>query len=171
MKRCVVCVAIVFCFGSTGLAQRIERPDMKVGFLTLGASIESVSPKLGRPDSVRTFDQEWSDFTAHYYPRLIVWTNNQDNGIWAIDIYDTSFSTARGLRIGDSTKRIRALYPKRWPERKTFSRVGPYDYPFKDYTSVTILENSIEKEEGWFMVMFTKNDRLVKMLYYIGVSE
>ncbi len=143
---------------------------MKVGFLTLGASSESVSAKLGRPDSVRTFDQEWSAFAAHYYPRLIVWTNNQDNRIWAIDIYDKSFATARGLRIGDSTGKIRALYRKRWPERKEFSRAGPYDYTFKDYTGVFILENSTE-EEGWFLVLFTKNDRLVKMLYYIGVSE
>jgi hypothetical protein len=171
MKRLLLCVALLISLASTGLGQRIGKPDMKVGFLTLGKPFDTVSAKLGRPDSLRTFDQEWSGFTAHYYPRLIVWTNNQDQRIWAIDIYDTSIATARGLRIGDSTKKINTLYPTRGPERKKFSRVGPYDYSFKDYTNVFILENPIEEDKGWFLVLFTKNDRLVKMLYYLGVSE
>jgi hypothetical protein len=171
MKRLLLCVALLISLASTGLGQRIGKPDMKIGCLILGEPFESVSAKLGRPDSVRTLDQEWRGFMAYYYPRLIVWTENQDKRICAIDIYDTSFVTARGLRLGDSTKKINTLYPTRGPERKKFSRVGPYDYTFKDYTSVTILENSIQEEEGWFMVMFTKNDRLVKMLYYIGVNE
>lgn len=97
---------------------------MRVGFLTLGSPFDSVSAKLGKPDSVRASEQEWSGFTAHYYPRLIVWTNNQDKRISAIDIYDTSIATARGLKVGDSTRKIDSLYPKKWPERKHFSRVG-----------------------------------------------
>jgi hypothetical protein len=171
VQRLLIILTLLNVSTYVSFGQRIAKPDLKVGALTLGASFDSIPASFGRPDSIKTFDQEWSDFTAHYYQKVIVWTKNQDRRIWAIDIYDRSLATYRGLRIGDSLDTIEKLYSKRNWIVPHFTRVGPYDYTFRDYTEATIYENSIQEDEGWFLILFTKKNRLVKMLFYIGVPE
>lgn len=163
-------LVVLLCSLSLGYTQRLNRTDFKVGVLDLDVPFDSIVSLLGKRDSVKTFDKEndFNEWTAHYYQKMVVWRGNQDGKIWAFDIYDTSYITNRGLRVGDSIGKIEKLYGVREWVDKEFSRSGPYDYSFKDYSEVTILEYY---DKGWFFIVFTKGKEIVKMLFYIGVYE
>ena len=156
---------------SSAYSQVLRREDFRIGALDLNVSFDSVASALGVPDSIKTFDEEhdFHDYTAYYYKTGVVWSDNHDGKIWAFDVYDSSQVTHRGLRIGDSVSTLERLYGKRgWVEEK-FSRVGPYDYSFRDYTEATIFE--YYETTSWYLIVFTKDQKVVKLLFYIGVYE
>jgi len=142
----------------------LSRDDFNFGALELGYPLDSVGLHLPRPDSARFF-QDDPEYVGSFYPGLVVWRQSANGGIAALDIYSPKYSTRRGLKVGDSITRVERLYGKRsWVETE-FSRVGPYDDSFSDYDEATIFGGS------YYLIIFTKGERVVKILSYIGVDE
>ncbi len=142
----------------------LETEDYNVEFLKLGDPFDSVISHLGKPDRIEPFE-EGSAFTGFHYPKLVLWRDDTNKSLCAFDVYDSSLATNRGLRIGDSIQKIKELYGNRTWVEKDFGRAGPYDYTFKDYSQATIYGAST------YLIFFTKGQRLVKILSYIGVDE
>jgi hypothetical protein len=141
----------------------MDSQDWTIGDLTLGAPIDPILAHLGTPDT--TVMRE-DGCKGYYYPKFVLWKDSQTDTLCAFDIYDSAYVTYRGLRIGDPLIKVERLYGHGdYPYTKTFDRVGPYDNTFTDYSQVYIVE------QGYFFVTFMKNNKLVKMLYYIGVEE
>jgi len=154
-------------------AQDMTSNDFQINGIRLKMSYDSIESRFGTPDSVRTFNGEWEEFTAHYYPQIVFWTNNNDHRIWTIDIYDTTFVTFRGVKIGDSVAKIDKLYPtkKLDTHHDEFGRVGPYDTSFDEYTDYRLYDYMPNVDEGWILILFSKEGILTKILFYVGVPE
>jgi hypothetical protein len=142
----------------------LNTDDYNIDFLKLGSPFDSVAVHLLQPDSVRPY-QEDSGYSGYYFQKLIVWQDNSTGKVVAFDVYDSSYATRRGLRVGDSVSTIEKLYGNRRWREGTFSRVGPYDSGFRDYSEATIFGAS------YYFILFTKDGRLVKILSYLGVDE
>ena len=151
----------------------MTKNDFQVGHLHLTMPFDSVRQYLGSPDSSKNFGAEWSRFTADYYKGVIVWTNEEDNSVWTIDVYDPVLSTPRGLRIGDSLNVIDKLYRTSSVNifKDQFGRVGPYDFSFKNYNEHRLYDYVPNENVGWVMILFTKDKILTKMLFYVGIPE
>jgi len=142
----------------------LDDDDYNVGFLKLDSPFVSVAARLPKPDSERVF-LENPGYIGAYYPHFVIWREATKGSVVALDVYDPSFETNRGLRIGDSVEKIEKLYGNRNWTVGHFSRVGPYDASFKEYTQATIFGAS------YYLIFFTKNGKLVKILSYAGVDE
>ena len=135
--------------------------DYSGGPAKLEASVETVQSLLGKPDSI-SFADTLNSCSGLYYPGLLVWRSNSDKSISAFEMLDPTYTTHRGLRVGDSIDRFRALYGTYYDETAEFERVGVFDQTFKDYDYACIIEG--------YMVCYIKNDRVARILFYIGVD-
>jgi len=156
------------------MAQPLEAHDFRVGTLSLMLPVDSMLARLGHPDSTHTFqDDLWQEFIAYYYPRLVIWVNRNENTIWTIDDYDSTLATSRGIRIGDSVKSIDRVYPTKRIDTHSyrFARVGPYDVRFENYSEYRLYDYMRAEDDGWVLVLFTKDGILTKVLFYVGVPE
>lgn len=168
--------AITFFACHPCFCQSLSESDFKADFLKLQQSIDSVVARKGHAKRVEKLKEEWEGFTAHYYDRLNVWVKEDNREIWAFDFSDTSFVTQRGLRVGDSVKKLEKSYGERKWTEKEFSRVGPYDHLFRDYAEVTIYDFWLEIDDAddgdvWYMVFYIKDEKIVRVLCYVGVYE
>jgi hypothetical protein len=134
--------------------------DFKVGPAKLELSVDTVVAHLGKPDSI-SFADTSNSFSGLYYPGLLVWRSNVDKKIGAFEMLDSTYVTHRGLRVGESSERFGSLYGTDYEEVDEFWRVGVYDASFKDY----------DIEYGEYMVCYAKNDRITRILFYVGVDE
>jgi len=134
--------------------------DFNMGFLKLGAPFDSVVVRLGKPDSITSSD--WGSI-GYWYPKVVVWRDDANGTLFAMDIYDSSFVTARGLKVGDSLAKLEWLYRDCDWETRPFERIGPYDYTFTDYSEYAVIES--------YLILFMREGRLVKILSYIGVWD
>lgn len=142
----------------------LTNDDWTLGFLKLDSSFDSVTIHLGKPDSTTEGDY---GSTGFYYPKLVLWREDGKNTLFAMDIYDPTFVTHRGLRVGDPATKISSLYyDDHFGVDAVFERFGPYDFRFKDYSEVIVYAYGNN-----FFVVFTKGERVVKLLLYVGVSE
>lgn len=104
--------------------------DFVVSGLPDDADSSEVLAKLGEPDSVISVpdpDEPDVDLLAWAYPDLAVALG--DDGLrYGITLTGSGVPTARGLRIGDSTARVVALYgrPHQWAG-DTWDYVAPDD--------------------------------------------
>jgi hypothetical protein len=162
----VLCLVVDFSF-----SEELNRSDFKVGFIELSCPLDSVIAHLGKAKRIEKMKQEHEGFTAHFYENLTVWVTDDNSKIWAFDFSDSSFATTRGLKVGDAVKRLEQLYGERSWTVKEFSRVGPYDNDFNDYSEATIYQYWRDKNARWYIVFFIKNDKVVKFLLYIGIYE
>jgi hypothetical protein len=83
-------------------------------------------------------------------------------------IYDSSLATARGLRVGSPARLVDSLYYNEHEfihPGEEFYRLGPYD-PFTEYSSWIMYSSG----DHCFVVFFD-HDRVVKLLFYIGIQE
>jgi hypothetical protein len=158
-------------FSCVSFSQGLKKSDFKVGYIELAGSLDSVTAHLGKAIRIERLSAEWYGFTLCSYEKLNVWLNDDDDKIWAFDISDSLLMTCRGLKIGDSVKKLEDLYSKReWTERK-FSRVGPWDDHFTDYNEASIYEYWPTENDAWYIIFFLKKEKVVKILFYIGVYE
>lgn len=134
--------------------------DFNLGFLKLGSPLDSIVARLGKPDSTTVSD--WGSI-GYWYPKIVVWKDDTNNTLFAMDIYDSSFVTARGLRIGDSLAKVERLYRDCDWETREFERIGPYDNTFKDYSEYAVIEQ--------YLILFIREGKLVKILSYIPVWD
>ena len=141
----------------------VKYEDFVVGFLKLGSPFDSVVSKLGKPDSITEGNL---GATGFFYPKLVLWRDNENNHLWAFDIRDTSIATHRGIKIGDSIYNIEKIYGNCDWETRTFGRIGPYDSSFNEYSEYALLD-----KYDHVLIFFIKENRLVKMLFYLGVEE
>jgi hypothetical protein len=149
---------------------QLNRNDFNIGILSLDIPFDSIKLKLGKPDSIKN-DSESSGALAFYYPKLVVWVNNYNHHITAFDIYDTKFITFRGLKIGDSLSTALKLYPREmFHDTSAFHRSGPYDDSFKEYSQWRAYIYDLNEEEGWLLAVFSKNNLIVKLLFYVSVG-
>jgi hypothetical protein len=97
------------------LAQRnpLRPSDFAVGSaLGLDADSLSVLRQLGHPDSVRSAYEPWNagvPFTSWYFRDVLV-TFETPNVVEGILLTTRTFSTARGIRVGDSRAHVRRAY-------------------------------------------------------------
>lgn len=136
--------------------------EWNVAFMKLNKPIEPALAHLGKPDRVTEEDNQW---TGYYFPKLVLWKDNQTGTLCAMDIYDPAYATYRGLRIGSPASEVIKLYGDRYERMSEFERVGPYDYKFKNYTEAMVFGYSR------YFVVFIKNQKVVKMLFYEGIEE
>ena len=160
-------------FAPSAIGQRLGEQDFQVGALSLKLQVDSMVARMGHPDSTRTFLDEWEGFVAYYYPRLVIWVSKADSTIWTIDVYDSTLTTSRGVRIGNSVKLIDRVYPTKpiHTYSNRFTRVGPYDDRFENYSEYRLYDYMPAEDEGWVLVLFTKDGILTKVLMYVGVPE
>jgi hypothetical protein len=152
---------------------RISKKDFQIGSLSLKMSYDTVVSRYGHPDSVANFPEDWSEFTAYYFPKFVVWTNKHSQKVWTLDIYDPTFITSRGVKIGDSVALIDRVYPTKTINlsKDRFGRVGPYDYKFANYSEYRLYDFDVSADEGWVLILFTQHHILTKILLYVGVPE
>jgi hypothetical protein len=146
----------------------MNRNDYSVGFISLDVPFDSIKEQFGIPDSTKIYE-DWSYVTAYYYPKLVLWVDNENHHIAAFDIYDSKYSTNRSLKIGDSLSSVLKLYPSEMDYgTNTFNRIGPFDDNFKDYTEWRAYECGFGENDSWMLIVFTKNNLVVKMLFYVS---
>jgi hypothetical protein len=149
----------------------MNRNDYSTGILSLEASFDSIKDQLGIPDSTNIYEG-WNFAKAYYYPKLVVWVDNNNHHILTLDIYDSKYSTNRGLKIGDSLSSVEKLYPRESDIRAdTFNRSGPFDDSFKEYSEWRLYDNSLRGIDGWVLIIFIKNNLVVKMLFYVSMPD
>ena len=152
---------------------KMSYKDFQIGPIGLKIRYDSIVNIFGNPDSSKKNNDLWPDFTAHYFSKFVVWTNNQDQRIWTLDVYDSTLITNRGLKIGDSVNSIDRVYPTKTfnIHQRMFNRVGPYDTSFINYSEYRLYDYMPSDDEGWVLILFTKNDILTKILFYVGIPE
>jgi len=167
-KLCISFLSVLFAT-TFSFSQEFSKSDFIVSYIQLGSPVDSVAIHLGKAKKVKSLKGE--GFTAHFYDHLTIWLNDADNEIWAFDISDSSFKTHRGLKVGDSVKKVEDLYGKRnWTVEK-FERLGPYDYHFTNYSEATIYEYRPDEDSAWFIIFYIKQKKVVKILFYIGIED
>ena len=176
-KRISISTAVVLILlattGADSHAQGLTSLDFRIDGLALNACYDSVAIRLGPPDSIVSQTDEWSGFTAYYFPRMVIWVNDNDLKIWTLDIYDPSLPTHRGISIGDPDSLIDVRYATKPIHiyRDEFTRVGPYDSTFHHYDEHRVYWENVGESESFLLVLFSKNRTLTKILLYVGFHE
>jgi len=155
---------------NSSLSQLSKKDDFRAGHIKLGEQCDSTIALLGKPDSTVLCHDIWEGYTAYYYSKIIVWEDNDNSLVHAFEIGDPKYVTSRGLKIGDDLIKIEKLYPRKLPEHN-FHRLGPYNKAFKDYSEFRLYDYNFSEIDGWVLILFTKNCKLVKMLFYVGIPE
>lgn len=137
--------------------------EWNIGPLKLDKRFDAAIAHLGKPDSTTPGDYESTGF---YFPKLVIWRDNHTKTLCAMDIYDSTYVTYRGLRVGSPSSDFEKLYGDRGRIQPVFRRLGPYDYTFKDYAESTTFDG-----DPYYLVVFTKKQKVVKLLFYVGVHE
>jgi len=89
----------------TPLAKR----DLVIGRLQPGMPAAEVDHALGRPDSIQVAHTDMgSCYEERFYRGLVVALS--DGKVYNFTLRDSSWTTVRGLRVGDALSRARSLY-------------------------------------------------------------
>lgn len=178
MKNIYICLIIFYLLigvDTTSTGQQLKRSDFKVEYLEINEPMTSLLSKIGNPLKILEMDAD----KEYSYSNFTVWLNSK-NRVSAFQIKDSTFLLHRGLRIGDSLKKIISLFGKSHDSNTLFERLGPYDYKFKDYSKYLIYEfdtGILDKECNtitnhiWYIVFYLKKDKLVRVLFYEGICE
>lgn len=161
-------ILILFFLTNNVSAQKLDLSDFKVGPLELKLPLDSVITIYGETEKIKDLGYEFEGFKSYEYEKFMIFINEENQEIWTFEIYDSSFETKRGIRIGDSKAKIDSLYEGSRFRSKKFGRVGPYDYSFKAYTNYSVIHHY---ERGWFIIFYYNEGKLVRMLFYIGIRE
>jgi hypothetical protein len=164
---------LVTCINARLSAQALTPEDFRIGILALHACYDSISARLGHPDSAVGQTDESAGYTAYYFPRMVVWVKNEDRTVWTLDIYDSTLATHRGVKIGDPVSLVDKLYSTEDVDiyHDRFGRVGPYDYTFHNYDEHRVYYYLPNDYEGSLLVVFSKDGIVTKILLYIGINE
>jgi hypothetical protein len=141
----------------------LHEEDWSMGFLKLSKRFDTMIANLGKPDSTTPGDY---GSTGFHFPKLVLWRNDETNTLCAMDIYDSSYVTHRGLRVGSPTTEIERLYGDRGDVHDVFERLGPYDSTFDAYSMSTTFGYGDN-----FFVVFSNAQKVVKILMYVGVND
>ncbi len=149
-------ISVFFCL-------TLHEQDWSMGFLKLSKRFDAITAKLGKPDSTTPGDYGWTGF---FFPKLVLWRDNETNTLCAMDIYDSSYVTHRGLRVGSPSSDVERLYGDRGEVDPVFERTGPYDSAFHayDFSTTFVYDRN-------FFVVFSKAQKVVKILMYVGVND
>jgi hypothetical protein len=165
----IFCLFLLFCFSiKQAKAQEPDIRDFKVGNLQLGLPLDSVKSVYGKAEKTEILKGDFEGYKLCLYKKFRLYINEENQKIWTFEITDSSFVTQRGVHIGDSRAKIDSLYGKPGWDEKRFGRVGPYDYKFHNYTRDYVYE---WYPKGWFIVFYFNDDKITRMLFYIGVYE
>ena len=98
----------------------VERPpplgarDFHLGPVSEGTDSLTVLRRIGKPDSIRT-EAAAPDVRAkliiwHYHHFRLYFTELSIHGVMAVEASDPTYATPRGLRVGDSSTRLKSRY-------------------------------------------------------------
>ena len=125
------------------------RPDTSGDILTVSDSADRLVGKLGSPTKSLKYaakDPAWSVWN-YSWTGLKIETFAGNKAIKRIETDDPSFSTKRGVRVGDDLAKVERLYGK--PDIKT-ERVLGYALPTEDFV--------------WTMDFFFGNGKLTRIV-------
>ncbi len=161
-------IFILILLTNTVTAQRLDLSDFKVGSLELKLPLDSVIAMYGETEKIKDLDKEHEGFKSYEYENFMVFIKEKNQEIWTFEVYDSTFETKRGVRVGDPKAKIDSLYKESRFRNKKFGRVGPYDYSFKQYTNYSVVQHY---EKGWFIIFYFNESKLIRMLFYVGIRE
>src|SRR5260370_41496628 len=97
---------------AVGQARPLTKPDFALGGVAEGPDSATVRRRLGRPDSIvaekNSFDDP-SKLITWRYRRLTVDFFSSSHVV-GLSTTDSTVTTPRGLRVGDSVTRLKQLY-------------------------------------------------------------
>ena len=122
--------------------QKLNSSDFVVAGISRGMSKINVKKILGKPKNEEMSKGVTENFTSLKYAGLIV-DLGSDQEVFGVEITSAKYATARGLRVGDSDKKLLELYGN--PESKYQQ---DWDYNFDDEKGllrVGIKKNKVDR--------------------------
>ena len=172
MKGITNLLVVIALFSEPSFSQeKFNKNDFVVGSVSIDKQIDSVLESIGKPARIDTIDVfDTADFLVYYFDGLTAWVEKSSHLISSFDISNQKFKTQRGLKVRDSTAKLRKLYGRGNTEKQLNRLYDIYDVSFKDFTEIVLYEYDPSENDALYIVFYVKNSRITKIYLYRGLG-
>src|SRR5260221_6747778 len=104
---------LILCVATSSLLGQLQfsKNDFTVGRIGIDELVDSTLQELGQPKDTNFIeDEEYRAFVEDHFDGITLWTVKATRAISAFDMSTSKLATTRGLRVGDSIRKLNALY-------------------------------------------------------------
>ena len=150
-------------------AQRVlSKKDFIIDRIAIDGSIDSAFAQLGPPLSMDSVDNEEVDgFHGFHFEGVIIWAELLTSRISSFVVSTPKLATSRGLRVGDSVRKLEKLYGKQDSGERL---PDDHDKRFGDYTTYKAYEYDQSDGNVFWAIFNINGSKIISMYFYRGLG-
>ena len=168
LRRLAILVALLLCHHPS-FGQDLEYHDFDITRFAVLDNVSRLTEVLGNPDSITgAFRTGQVKYSIYHYPGLAIWVYDYENVVWSVEIVTPRYATSRGVRIGDSMKKVIGRYGPSEVFHVFTSYHETFDSTFHAYTEFRAYSLSIDHINSLNAAFFFKSGRVMRIILYLG---